>query len=156
MLDKKDILILAELRKDSRQSLADISRKTGIPVSTIFDKLIKLNKDVLKKNVSLFDFDKMGYGVRVNFIIKCKKERGIKDFLLSNTNINSAYRINNGGDFLIECIFKNLYELEIFKEELANFGIEDLKEHHIVEEIKKEEFLTKKEHLSEYSKNIFP
>ena len=38
-------------------------------------------------------------------------------------------------------------------EELADFGIEDLKEYHIVEEIKIEDFFTKKEHLKLVLKN---
>lgn len=148
MLDEKELLILIELRRNSRQSLANISSKTNIPVSTIFDKLVKINKLIIKKNIVLFDFDKVGYNVRVNFIIKCKKEREIKEFLLNKNDVNSVYGINNGGDFLIECLFKSMYELELFKEELADFAIEYSEEYHIVEEIKKEDFLTKREHLN--------
>lgn len=148
MLNQRELLIIAELRKNSRQSLAEIARKTNIPISTIFDKLIKLNKIIIEKNVSLFNFDKVGYNVRVNFIIKCNKKKELKNFLLNKPNVNSAHGINNGANFLIECFFKSFSELELFKEELADFGIEDLKEHHIVEEIKKEEFLTKEVHLS--------
>lgn len=147
MLDEKELLILVELRKNSRRSLAEMSRKTDIPSSTIFDKLIELNKAIIRKNVTLFNFDKVGYCVKVNFIIKCRKEREIKEFLLRNNNVNSAYRVNNGADFFIECLFKDMHELELFKEELAEFGIDNLKEHHTVEEIKKEEFMTKGEHL---------
>ncbi len=159
MLDEKELLILSELRKNSRQSLAEISRKTNIPISTVFDKLIKLDKLIIKKNVSLFNFDKMGYGIKVNFIVKCKKKQEIKDFLLNKTNVNSVYGINNGSDFIIECLFKTMCELELFKEELADFGIEDLKEHHIIEEIKREDFLTQQTHIKMAmgnKENIFP
>lgn len=153
MLDKRDLLILIELRKNSRQSLASISRKTNIPVSTIFDKLINLNKSIIKRSMSLFNFSEIGYPLKVNFIIKCKENKGIKNFLLNKDSVNTIYRINNGDDFFVECIFKDMLELESFKMELIDFGIERLKEHSIVEEIKIEDFFTKKEHHKMLLKN---
>lgn len=144
-LGEKELLILSELRKDSRQSLAEISRKTNIPLSTVFDKLVRLKKAVIKKNISLFDFDKAGYNIQVNFIFK-SKDNEIRDFLLNKTNVNSAY-IMNKGDFFAECFFRNMSGLERFKDELNGFKIEELREHHIIEEIKKEDFFTKQEHI---------
>jgi DNA-binding Lrp family transcriptional regulator len=146
-LDIRELKILSELRKNSRQSLTQISRKINIPVSTIFDKLIKLNNAIIKKNISLFDFDKLGYNIKVNFIVKNPSKKHFKKFLLNKININSLYRINNYNNYHIECFFKNLNELEIFKEELIDLGIKDLKEYHVVEEIKKEEFFTKPIHI---------
>jgi DNA-binding Lrp family transcriptional regulator len=42
--DEKDEEILEQLAKDSRQSTADISRKTGIPRMTVHERIKKLTK----------------------------------------------------------------------------------------------------------------
>jgi len=42
--DEKDEEIMDELRKDSRQSTADISRKTGIPRMTVHERIKRLTK----------------------------------------------------------------------------------------------------------------
>jgi Lrp/AsnC family leucine-responsive transcriptional regulator len=44
MLDEKDWQIIEELQKDSRQSTADISRKTRIPRVTVHDRIQKMKK----------------------------------------------------------------------------------------------------------------
>jgi DNA-binding Lrp family transcriptional regulator len=151
---EKELLILLELRKNSRQSLAEISRRTNIPISTVFDKMMRLNDCIVKKNISLYDFGMMGYGIQVNFFIKCVRKREINDYLFNNIYVNSVSRINNGSDFFVECFFKDMAELERFNEELQRFGIEELKQHHIVEEIKKEEFFTKRAHMKMVAMHI--
>ena len=43
-MDSKDEKILAELYEDSRQSTADIARKTGIPRVTVHERIQRLKK----------------------------------------------------------------------------------------------------------------
>lgn len=145
LIDKKEILILSELRKNARQSLTEISRRTDIPVSTVFDKLLHLNKTIIRRNVSLFNFDKIGH-LKVSFVIQQGKT-DLKEFLLNNSNVNSAYRVNKSDNLFIECLFRNLYEVELFKEKLADMEVKSTQEHHITEEIKREDFLTNENHI---------
>ncbi len=50
-LDKDDLIILKELQKDGRISYAELSRITGIPGSTIHDKIKRLiSKGVIKNS----------------------------------------------------------------------------------------------------------
>ena len=142
MLAKKELSILSHLRKDSRKSLSKISKETGIPLSTVFDNLGKLEKKVIKKYVSLIDFSKMGYNLKVNFILKSgDKKEELKQFLLSNKNVNSLLRLNGEADFLVEGIFKDMKELEEFNNKLDGHKIVNKMEHHIIEEIKTEGFI---------------
>jgi len=144
---QRELLILLELRKNSRNSSVEISKNANIPLSTTTDKLKKLNQTTIQKNISLINFNNVGYNTRVILIIKTNNKEKLKTFLLNKQCINSISRINNKS-FLIEAIFKNLKELEEFKEKVYNIGIEELKIHHVIEEIKKEDFLTKQDHLS--------
>ena len=149
MLTKKELLILTHLRADSRKSLAMISRETNIPISTIFDKVNKLGKSTISKYSPLLDFQKLGFGIRINFVLKAndKKKQELKDFLLTNKNVNSMLRLNNDFDFFIETVFRDMKGLEEFSESLEKFKIKKKKEFFIIEDLKKEEFLTKPEHV---------
>ena len=149
MLTKKDLLILTHLRADSRKSLAMISRETNIPISTIFDKVNKLGKNTISKYSPLLDFQKLGFGIRINFALKAndKKKQDLNDFLLENKNVNSMLRLNNDFDFFIETVFRDMKGLEEFSESLEPFKIKKKKKFFIIEDLKKEEFLTKPEHI---------
>jgi len=142
MVSEKDLSIIRFLRKDARITLADISRKTGIPISTVFDKLGKFEDNLIDRHVSLLNFPKLGYALKVNYIIKCKDKEKLKEFLCINKSINNLYRINNGSDFFAEAIFKDMNEMEEFSEKLDEFGIEKKDRFHVIEELKKESFLT--------------
>jgi len=126
-----------------------ISRETGIPISTIFDKVNKLGKSTISKYSPLLDFQKLGFGLRVNLILKAndKRKQDLKDFLLKNQNVNSLLRLNNNFDFFIETVFRDMKGLEEFYENLKKFKIKKKKEFFVIEDLKKEEFLTKPEHI---------
>lgn len=141
----KDLLLMAYLRQNSRESLTRLSRKTGIPVSTIFDKIKKRKGSVIDKHVSLLHFEQLGYTVKVNVLLGvAKKERGaLREFLSRIYNINNLARINNGYDFLFEAYFHNIKELEYFLDALDNkFTLRRKDVHYIIEDLKKEAFLS--------------
>ena len=114
MLRKKDLMLLASFRQDARMSLTDMSKKTRVPISTIFDKLKTYQKEFIKKHTTLVDFSKLGYNTRAKIAIKVKKEQkeDIKEYLSKNESINSIYKINNGFDFLIEGIFVHVKDMQ--------------------------------------------
>jgi len=139
MFKESDLLILNHIRKNSRQSLADISRKTRMPISTIFDKLKKLESTVIKRHVSLLNFSELSHNIMVNFSIKTKDNEKAKVFLLNDKNVNSLYKVSPNFDFYAECIFRNMGELELFKDELARLNI-CFEDNFIVNEVKREIF----------------
>ncbi len=145
MLTEKELLILSHLRENSRKTITDIAKETGIPKSTVFDNINKLKTKVIKKNVSLLDFSKVGYGLRVNFAIKAKNKKEAREFLANHKNVNSVYKTTNNFDFYIEAIFKNMKEMHDFKDELDNLGIKRSEEHFLIDDIKREGFMLRKE-----------
>ena len=143
-MNKKDLLIISHLRQNARMPLTKMSKKTQIPVSTIFDRL-KINKNnLIIKHTSLLDFSKLGYHTRANIMLRVDREdkEALKEFLIMNQSVNSVYKINNGFDFMVEGIFKQIKDMEEFIEAVEErFKITEKKSFFIIEDLKKEAFM---------------
>ncbi|MFT4309359.1 MAG: Lrp/AsnC family transcriptional regulator [Candidatus Woesearchaeota archaeon] len=143
-LSRKDILLLSHLRENSRETLTRMSRKTGVPVSTLYDRLNYHNGKLIKRFTSLIDFRILGYMIRVHMLVKVShdsKEK-MKEFLKRAYNANSVVSLNNDFDFLIDGIFKDMAELENFKEKLySQANVERFKSFFVVDEVKSESFM---------------
>ena len=150
MIKDTDLLILSRLRKNAREKLTDLSKKTNIPVSTIFDKMKVHQEHFIKKHTTLLDFSMLGFHSRANILIKASREEKefLKDFLLKNQHVNSMFKVNNGFDFMIEGVFRDIRELEAFMDVLElKFKVLNKQVYYIIDEMKREEFLTDPESL---------
>ncbi|MDO8628785.1 MAG: Lrp/AsnC family transcriptional regulator [Nanoarchaeota archaeon] len=148
MSTNKDHLLLHHLRHNSRTTLTRLSKKTGIPVSTIFDKIRGNLNNLIKKNTSLINYEALGYHARIQALLKIRREdrENARDYFSKHIAINNAYRINNGYHYIIEAILKDLPAVEQFLEELEkNVNIEDKKVFYIIENIKVEAIFTQGE-----------
>lgn len=144
-MKKTDLLIISSLRQNARVKLTDMSRMTRVPVSTLFDRMKLHEGNTIQKHTALVDFSKLGYNTRANIILKVKKEDrdSIRDFLMKHSCVNSAFKINNGYDFLIEAVFKNIKEVEDFIELLEEkFKIKAKQVFYVIDDLKKEAFLS--------------
>ena len=151
-----ELLLIASLRKNARETLTSMSKKVGMPVSTIFDKLKCFQGKQIKKHTSLVDFSKLGFGTRAVMILKARKnERDkLREFLEKSHNINTISRINNGYDFIVDVIFKNLKDMEEFGEKIEEkFKIKNKQNFYIIEDIKRETFLSDPEHVKLFEKS---
>lgn len=140
----KDTKIISALRKDARMPLTIMSRKTGIPVSTIFDKIKNYQGNLITKHTCMINFSKLGYSACAKIIVKVDrgKREELKQFLNKNPNVNSLFKINNGYDFMFEAIFQNLKDIEDFLESMEDrFRIIEKQVFYITEDIKRECFM---------------
>jgi DNA-binding Lrp family transcriptional regulator len=147
-MNKNDLLIISNLRKDARATLTEMSKRTNIPISTIFDWLKLHNLDFIKRHAALIDFAKLGYNTRANILIKVDREKReeVKGYLLNNLNVNSVYKINSDHDFMIDAVFRDIKEMEEFQERMdEKFKIKNKQVYYIIDELKKEEFLAQPE-----------
>ncbi|MGM5484967.1 MAG: Lrp/AsnC family transcriptional regulator [Nanobdellota archaeon] len=121
-----------------------MSRKTGIPVSTIFDRIKDYEKRVIKRHTSLLDFDQLGFDVMVHFILKVNSSarEPVRDFLMRNFRVNSFFRINNGYDFMVEAVFSSMIDYQQFCDKLDSAGVKKKHEYFVLKEFKREDFLT--------------
>lgn len=147
MVSRKEIMILSNLRQNGREKLTNISRKTKIPVSTIFDKIRGYeNNLVIRKHSCLLNFSKLGYEFDVCILIKSNKEEKdkLREFLMSRECLNTIFKTSTSYDFLVEGIFKDMQELQDFLELLENeFTLVRNDLLYIVGELKREDFLNK-------------
>lgn len=140
----KDLQIIQHLRENARMPLTTMSKRTGIPVSTIFKRLKEQEKKYINKHTTLLDFSKLGYNTLA--MIKLKVERTEKEavgsHLKAHPQVNTAYKINNGYDFLVQGVFKDIREVEEFIESLSRkYQIKAEETFYIIDDIKREGFL---------------
>lgn len=146
MLKAKDLQLLACLRENSRQRLTKISRRTQLPVSTIFDKIGSYKS--FARFTTLINFSTIGYTAKVQLLLKAGRDDKdkLEEYLENSENINSLYRINNGFDYMAEGVFKTIRDVEEFLDRMeSSFNIKDKVVHFVIDDIKRESFLSNPE-----------
>lgn len=147
MISNKDIQLLSHLRTNAREKVTDISKKTGMPATTIYGRIkVHETSGMVKKHVALIDFSKLGYSTTSLIALKVEKEKReqLENYLSTHPNMNSLYRINYGYDFLVEMVFENMSRMQCFLDEAEmKFSVEKPVFFNIVNEIKKEVFMSR-------------
>ncbi len=143
-MNTKDLLTLSYLRQNGRFSLTSLAKRIGTPHSTLFDK-VRAKRLPFSKHTILLDFDRLGFTARAQILLAVEKQD--KDSLIvclkKSANVNSLFRINNGWDVIMECVFRNMRSLEAFVEQLeSKFKIKDKQVHYVIDEFKRESFLS--------------
>lgn len=150
MLNTKEKKLIIALRKQDTQTIMDVSKSHEIPKSTLYDIMHRLQKTEVIKQVTKISFDKIGFPIKIFFIIRTdtqSKER-LKQFLISNKNVNNIHMINNSTSFHIECIFRNQKSAEEFLELLEQqVPLIQLSAYNLLETLQEERFLTREEHF---------
>lgn len=144
-MDRKDLLILAHLRQNGRKKLTKISKETGIPVSTLYDRMEVLHRQAIKHYACLVDFVKIGFPIRAVVVLKTnKKQRDeLKEFLSRHTYVNTVWKINNSYDILIEVLFSDFKPFEEFLLQLQDdYGVQKYEVFHLIEDFKQEGFFS--------------
>jgi DNA-binding Lrp family transcriptional regulator len=152
-MNKTEKALLTHLRYNARETLTSISRKTRIPISTLYDKLKAYETTTILKHATLIDFAKLGYNCRANIFLRTGRDvrERLCKYLKSHPSINNLFKVNNGFDFLAEGVFESVRQMEDFLEELEQeFLLEDKKAHYIIEDIKREGFLAKENLPAEF------
>ncbi len=147
-MKEKELEVLRALRQNARETLTTISRKTGIPVSTLFDRLAEYKQHLIIKHTCLIDYTKLGYDLRVQLLVRLiKGKEDFEKYMVEHLHVNTVYRINNGYDYLVEAVFKNMKDFTTFTQSLERFAIKERKEFYVLEDIKREAFLTTDTHV---------
>ncbi len=142
-MNHKTLQLLEHLRQNSREKLTSISKKTGIPISTLFDTLKELQGSFITKSTVLLNYELLGFHTRAHVFLKVAQENleELSKHLQCHNNVNSIYKINNGWNFVIETIHKNNKKLDVFLSKLhEEYGIEKKEIHYLIEDVKKEGF----------------
>lgn len=153
-MKKNDLFLLSCLRQNARMSLTKMSKKSGVPISTIFQKIKTDFGSKIIRHTALVDFSAFGYNLKTYLFLKVKKEQreSLLEKLHNNINVNNMFKINNSWDVLVECIFKDLNHLEDFMDDLeSNFVLKNKEVHYVLADLKREGFLSNPNVLELYS-----
>jgi DNA-binding Lrp family transcriptional regulator len=142
---KEELIIAAHFRQNARVKLTQLARKTGVSVSTLFDRVRDPQGAGITRFCALLDFPALGFSARATLLLKAGpgKRDALRGHLLKALPVNSLMRVNNGYDFLAECVFPDMRELEEFCDRLEHeYCVRTKEVHLIVEELKRESFLS--------------
>jgi len=141
MKQNNDITVFNCLRENSRQKLKEIGKTTKIPVSTVYDILQRLKKDLIRKFTIIPNYYNLGYKTHAILIIhptQTTKSR-LKSYLSLHPTTNNFYIID-GNKFFVDLFVKDNKELNSFVSSMeTNFNLLNINVHFVFEEIKREE-----------------
>jgi len=140
-LNKSELHLLSMLRSNARTSVTSLANRATLPVRTTFEKLQHLEKKVITKYVTLLDFFRLKFPIRIYFFIATNNHQEVLDFLKKNNHVNSCYLLQHTGEFAIDAIFPSFQQAQIFKEQLHSLDLTFFQEHYIAETLAQEQFL---------------
>jgi len=119
-IDEVDRKILDILKKNARTPLKEISRELNLPITTVYYRLKRLEKEGIIDSYTIkINYEKLGYKVRAFILIKYDPLSGIsqKDLLKklkSFENVEEAFIITGEYDILLKIISKDIEALSTF------------------------------------------
>lgn len=144
-ISRRELSLISHLRRDGRITLTSLSRQTGLPISTVYEKLKSFKSEGLVRITSLVDFAKLGFSARVMIAMKVEREvrEQFEEYLTKHFQVNTVLRINNGFTFLVDFIFRDMREAEDFLEDMdQRFKLRNKMVFYIIGEVKREAFLS--------------
>jgi Lrp/AsnC family transcriptional regulator for asnA, asnC and gidA len=121
MLDSIDKKILLELRKYSRISYRELADLVGKPVSTIYDRVKRLERRGVIRGYTLdIDYYKLGYQVKALILVNVvgKEIKSVEEYIASHPNVQAVYDITGEYDVAVIASFKTIEELDRFVKKL--------------------------------------
>ncbi len=114
-MDKKDYSILELLKENSRYSVRDIAKKTGIRPSTVHQRILRLKEGgVIERFTVKLDNNKVGEGFMVLMFVKTKPSVQIDDKVLKDNHVKEVFGITGEYDLLIKLKFNDVVEFNDF------------------------------------------
>ncbi|MDO5851061.1 MAG: Lrp/AsnC family transcriptional regulator [Methanobacteriaceae archaeon] len=138
-MDQNDKKILKILSENSRTTISTISKKTGIPDTTISNRIKKLEKNTIKEYTTIINPQSVGLNITAIIIIQTESEKheNVEKQLPKLEEISEAYTISGEYDILIKVWAQTLEELNNITNTIRSIdGIEDLTEMIVMERLK--------------------
>jgi len=115
VLDKKDIAIITLLKENSRLSVRDIAKKTGIRPSTVHQRMTVLKKNgVIEKYTVKLNNKEVGENFIVFLWIKIKPSAKLDDKWVNNIHVKEVFGITGEYDMLLKLKFADIEEFNDF------------------------------------------
>jgi len=90
-IDEKELRIIDILKENARLSTHKISKKTGIPVTTVYNRIKKLNKEGIIKGYTItLDHKKLGFPITAYVLMHYNLEHWQKNPQEARDNLKKA------------------------------------------------------------------
>ena len=117
MFDNKDKIILAELKKNSRNSTKNIANRVKIPRVTVHDRIKKMvERGIIKSFNVTIDYKKIGYSSEVFIFVSFLpnpevSQRQLAKRIAKLTGVSEVHIISGEYDLLLKVRGKSLEEI---------------------------------------------
>ena len=107
--------ILDLLKKDSRLSIRDIAKKTGIRPSTVHQRISNLRKHgVIEKFTVKLDNKSVGENFIVMMLVKMKPNVVLGSKIINDKHVKEVFGVTGEYDLILKLKFKNIEEFNDF------------------------------------------
>ena len=121
-LDEKDTQILTVLENNAKLTTSQISKLTRIPITTIHNRIKKLEKERIIKNYTLnLDYEKLNKPLKAHILVsviplshKKISQEDIGKKIKSFEDVNSVDIVTGATDILVQVRATNMKELNKF------------------------------------------
>lgn len=141
-LQDKDLKIIEALQSNARLGVKQIARKTGIPITTVFNRVKRLEgTGIIKGYEVLIDNKKLGLELEAFILINLAYTSKFHqdDFcmeLKSLPEVNDCYVISGATNILIKVSIKDIDALnEFIIQNLRKRGVENITTYIIIKEL---------------------
>ena len=116
-LDKKDLRILFELDRNSRQSINELAKKTQLSRDVVNYRMKQLEKEEIIKNyVTIIDYSKFGYRI-IRIYLRLQNttpeiEEQIVNYFLKQKEILTVYKADGDFDYAVGFLVKDLHNYQ--------------------------------------------
>lgn len=117
MIDEKDEMIIAELKKNARDSTKDIAARINIPRVTVHDRIQKMKQQRIIKSFNVtIDYKKIGYGTEVFIFISFAptpnvSQRELAQRIAQLPGVHEVHIISGEYDLLLKVRGKTLEDI---------------------------------------------
>lgn len=135
VITEKDRKIL-EIIKSRKATTKEISALTGIPITTVHNRIKKMEENgIIKAYKAIVDNKKIGYNIEAFIEMELLKE-DVAERISKIKNVEECCLISGQSDCLIKVLFKNIDELNEFIEKLKKMNVKKTVTHIILKKIK--------------------
>ena len=123
-MDDKDERILEVLKENSKLTTQQISKRVSIPITTVHNRMKKLEKDgVIKKYTAVLDYKKIGKPISAYVLIIVdykllkqikKTQHDLSKKIKQHPSVEEASRVTGGTDIILKTRVKDVEELDEF------------------------------------------
>jgi DNA-binding Lrp family transcriptional regulator len=135
-----DYKLLDELRRYSRASLTEMSSNTGIPLSTVFKKVVRLENGLILRHVALIDFNKIGYSFKIGLFVSVKRRKDFEEYVKDFHNLNTLLKLSGDYDYYAEVFFRNMSEYQDFEDAMKSSNLVKKHKIHFMSDLRREGF----------------